>query len=281
MYFWPGPDSTRASSAPKGRPCAADAPASCALPCAQVSVYVSFYVEATNRDAYMAIKQDLLLAFIDCVERNAAKLAKQLLLVRPGPSMDIGRSPQAAELTAASSGTFLGCSSERETGLSRVCITHNCQFLRGARSLQQCSTPEAAYGACAVGQHVLSLAQVEVVAQALPSARGAATAGAAAPADTPPGGPGGPPHMTLPEGRGQQGPSVEVSPSAPGGAAPGGAQGGAAGGRGGRLGRRGGRRVQRGGPGRRQQQRRAARRPYARAAAPAGACLADQHRLRD
>lgn len=48
----------------------------------QVSVYVSFYVEATNRDAYMAIKQDLLLAFIDCVERNGAKLAKQLLQVR-------------------------------------------------------------------------------------------------------------------------------------------------------------------------------------------------------
>lgn len=52
---------------------------------AQVSVYVSFYVEATNRDAYMAIKQDLLLAFIDCVERNGAKLAKQLLLVRQAP----------------------------------------------------------------------------------------------------------------------------------------------------------------------------------------------------
>ena len=43
---------------------------------------MSFYVEATNRDAYMAIKQDLLLAFIDCVERNGAKLAKQLLQVR-------------------------------------------------------------------------------------------------------------------------------------------------------------------------------------------------------
>ncbi len=48
-------------------------------------MYVSFYVEATNRDAYMAIKQDLLLAFIDCVERNGAKLAKQLLLVRQAP----------------------------------------------------------------------------------------------------------------------------------------------------------------------------------------------------
>lgn len=94
----------------------------------------------------------------------------------------------------------------------------------------------AACGACADTQYVHSLAQVEVVAQALPSARGAATAGAAAPADTPPGGAGGAPQMTLPEGRGQQGPSVEVSPSAPGGAAPGGAQGGAAGGRGGGLG---------------------------------------------
>ena len=89
--------------------------------------------------------------------------------------------------------------------------------------------------ALAVAQHVHPHPQVEVVAQALPSARGAAAAGAAAPADAPPGGPGGAPQMTLPEGRGQQGPSVEVSPSGP--AAPGGgAQGGAGGGRGGSLG---------------------------------------------
>jgi hypothetical protein len=46
-----------------------------------VTIYVSFYVEATNRDAFMAVKQDLLLAFIDCVERNGAKLAKQRLEV--------------------------------------------------------------------------------------------------------------------------------------------------------------------------------------------------------
>ena len=78
----------------KGHPCAADAPANCALSCAQVSVYVSFYVEATNRDAYMAIKQDLLLAFIDCVERNGAKLAKQLLLVRPGPAWTLVAYPK-------------------------------------------------------------------------------------------------------------------------------------------------------------------------------------------
>lgn len=49
----------------------------------QVTVYVSFYVEATNRDAFMSVKQDLLLAFIDCVDRNGAKLAKQRLEVFP------------------------------------------------------------------------------------------------------------------------------------------------------------------------------------------------------
>ena len=42
----------------------------------QISLYISFYVEAANRDAFMAVKQDLLLAFIDCVERNNAKLAR-------------------------------------------------------------------------------------------------------------------------------------------------------------------------------------------------------------
>ncbi len=47
----------------------------------QVTIYVSFYVEAANRDAFMSIKQDLLLAFIDCVDRNGAKLAKQRLEV--------------------------------------------------------------------------------------------------------------------------------------------------------------------------------------------------------
>lgn len=47
----------------------------------QVSIYISCYVEAPNRDAFMAVKQDLLLAFIDCVERNGAKLARNKLQV--------------------------------------------------------------------------------------------------------------------------------------------------------------------------------------------------------
>ena len=48
---------------------------------AQVSIYVSCYVEAANRDAFMAVKQDLLLAFVDCVERNGARLAQQRIQV--------------------------------------------------------------------------------------------------------------------------------------------------------------------------------------------------------
>lgn len=38
-------------------------------------IYLSFYLEAANRDAFMAIKQDLLVSFVDCVERHGAKLA--------------------------------------------------------------------------------------------------------------------------------------------------------------------------------------------------------------
>lgn len=46
------------------------------------SIYISLYVESANRDAFMAIKQDLLLAFVDCVERNGAKLASPKRTVR-------------------------------------------------------------------------------------------------------------------------------------------------------------------------------------------------------
>ncbi|KAA6424403.1 MAG: small conductance mechanosensitive ion channel family, partial [Trebouxia sp. A1-2] len=47
----------------------------------QVSIYISCYVEAPNRDAFMAVKQDLLLAFTDCVERNGARLARNRLQI--------------------------------------------------------------------------------------------------------------------------------------------------------------------------------------------------------
>lgn len=45
-------------------------------------IYVSFYVEAASREAFMSVKQDLLLAFVDCVERNDAKLAVPRTTVR-------------------------------------------------------------------------------------------------------------------------------------------------------------------------------------------------------
>ncbi|KAG7669737.1 hypothetical protein Ndes2437B_g05923 [Nannochloris sp. 'desiccata'] len=76
------------------------------------SIYVSFYVEAANRDAFMAVKQDLLLAFIDCVERNGARLARNKLQLEmlpsipsvpvgePVPLVDIPALPQAVDVTA-------------------------------------------------------------------------------------------------------------------------------------------------------------------------------------
>jgi MscS family membrane protein len=76
------------------------------------SIYVSFYVEAANRDAFMAVKQDLLLAFIDCVERNGARLARNKLQLEmlpslpsvpvgePFPLVDIPALPQAVDVTA-------------------------------------------------------------------------------------------------------------------------------------------------------------------------------------
>ena len=47
----------------------------------QITIYISFYVEAANRDAFMSVKQDLLLAFVECIDRNGAYLAKNRLQV--------------------------------------------------------------------------------------------------------------------------------------------------------------------------------------------------------
>lgn len=72
-------------------------------------IYISFYVEAANRDAFMAVKQDLLLAFIDCVERNGAHLARNRLqlemlqsLVPEAdslPVVDVPTLPQVVDIT--------------------------------------------------------------------------------------------------------------------------------------------------------------------------------------
>jgi mechanosensitive ion channel protein 1/2/3 len=72
-----------------------------------ISVYISFYVEAANRDAFMAVKQDLLLAFIDCVERNGARLARNrlqlemlpsLAMASEGPVVDVAALPQPMDV---------------------------------------------------------------------------------------------------------------------------------------------------------------------------------------
>lgn len=47
-------------------------------------IYISFYLQAANRDAFMAIKQDMLLAFVDVVQRNGAKLATPRTMVGVG-----------------------------------------------------------------------------------------------------------------------------------------------------------------------------------------------------
>lgn len=44
-----------------------------------IEILISFYVEAANRDAFMAAKQRLYLAFVDCVTRNGAEFAEKKL----------------------------------------------------------------------------------------------------------------------------------------------------------------------------------------------------------
>ncbi|GAX82316.1 hypothetical protein CEUSTIGMA_g9745.t1 [Chlamydomonas eustigma] len=50
-------------------------------------IYLSFYLEAASKEAFMAIKQDMLLAFVDVVERNGAKLATPRTLVEMDKEM--------------------------------------------------------------------------------------------------------------------------------------------------------------------------------------------------
>lgn len=63
-------------------------------------LYISFYVEAANRDAFMAVKQDLLLAFIDCVERNGATLARNRLQLEMLQQSSMMEGPDFVEVPA-------------------------------------------------------------------------------------------------------------------------------------------------------------------------------------
>jgi len=55
----------------------------------EVGIYISFYLEAANRDAYMGIRQNLFLALLDCVKRNGAYLAENKLRLELDPSVPV------------------------------------------------------------------------------------------------------------------------------------------------------------------------------------------------
>ena len=52
----------------------------------ELRLYVSFYIETNSRDAFMAIKQEMLLTFVDIIERQGAKLAVPRIVVG-GPTV--------------------------------------------------------------------------------------------------------------------------------------------------------------------------------------------------
>ena len=82
----------------------------------QALVYVSFYVEAANRDQFMAIKQDLLLAFLDCVEQNGAALARNRLVVAVEAAGGTTGLPLAAALALPAARGGLGFSASSSSG---------------------------------------------------------------------------------------------------------------------------------------------------------------------
>jgi len=57
-----------------------------------VNIYISFYVEASNRDAFMAAREQFFMSFVDCIVRNGAQIAQKKLLVEYSPSVASFRS---------------------------------------------------------------------------------------------------------------------------------------------------------------------------------------------
>jgi len=47
----------------------------------EIELYISFYCAATNRDAFMAIRQDMLMTMIDIIHRHGAEIAKKSMKV--------------------------------------------------------------------------------------------------------------------------------------------------------------------------------------------------------
>lgn len=46
-----------------------------------ISIFIAFYLDMTNRDAFLAARQQMYLAFVDCIDRNGAQVAEKKLIV--------------------------------------------------------------------------------------------------------------------------------------------------------------------------------------------------------
>lgn len=72
-----------------------------------VNIYIAFYMEMTNRDAYLAARQQMTLAFIDCIERNGAQLAEKKLMFESAHHTQVEMSlPESSEFSGESDNSF-------------------------------------------------------------------------------------------------------------------------------------------------------------------------------
>lgn len=53
-----------------------------------INIYISFYIEAPNRDAFMGYRQQFLMDFVDCIARNGAQIAEKKLFVEFASDMN-------------------------------------------------------------------------------------------------------------------------------------------------------------------------------------------------
>ncbi|MEW5303017.1 MAG: hypothetical protein WDW36_005750 [Sanguina aurantia] len=83
-----------------------------------VKIYISFYADAPNREAFMTIKQDLLLAFIDCVERQGARLATPRTIVDMDPELMRSMASLGPILNAAAANMAKAASDARSSSSS-------------------------------------------------------------------------------------------------------------------------------------------------------------------
>lgn len=72
-----------------------------------ITILIAFYVEVPNRDAYLAVRQNMYMAFVACIQRNGAKIAEKKLKVDIGMysnSRQLYDDPNQPPTTAPASG---------------------------------------------------------------------------------------------------------------------------------------------------------------------------------